>query len=235
MMTWSHQLERVKQSTKHQVVAWNAPGYGSSTKLSSSEPKAEEYGERVWQWLDFMCVKTPVTLVGHSLGCLMAAAATRLNPSRVKQLTLLSPARGYGASSKEIREKKLNDRLSNLNEHGPLGMAKLRAHAMLSAQAPEALRLRVQEIMSQVDPKGYTQAAHMLAHADLCWELTHPKPNCPVTVASGHLDVITSPEDCALVAQSLSLPLIDLGAIGHACALEGPGAVNALLGLDGQP
>ncbi len=235
MMSWTHQLERVKSSPQHQLVAWNAPGYGASTKLSSPEPKAEEYAERVWQWLEFLGVKTPVTLVGHSLGCLMAAAATRLNASRVKQLILLSPARGYGASSKDLREKKLNDRLANLIEHGPLGMAKLRAHAMLSAQAPEALRLRVQEIMSQVDPKGYTQAAHMLANADLCWELTHPKPTCPVTVASGHLDVITSPEDCSLVAQALGLPLIDLGPMGHACALEGADVVSSLIGLDARP
>ncbi len=232
MLSWSAQLELVKHSKTHQVLAWNAPGYGSSTKLTSPEPKAEEYGQRVWQWLDFMGVKNPVTLVGHSLGCLMAASATRLNASRVQRLILLSPARGYGSSSKEVREKKLKDRLANLIEHGPMGMAKLRAHAMLSPQAPESMRLRVQEIMSQVDPKGYTQAAQMLAHADLCWELTHPKPTCPVQIASGHLDSITTPADCQVVADALSQTLLDLGPVGHACAIESPEVVSELLGLD---
>jgi pimeloyl-ACP methyl ester carboxylesterase len=232
MHSWSHQLEAVKNSSHLQVLAWNAPGYGASTKLPSPEPKAEDYAQRVWQWLDFMGVKTPVTLVGHSLGCLMAASAARLSAARVKRLILLSPARGYGSSSKDIREKKLKDRLANLIEHGPLGMAKLRAHAMLSPQASESMRLRVQEIMSQVDPKGYTQAAHMLAHADLCWELTHPKPSCPVSVASGHLDSITPPEDCQVVAQAVSQTLLDLGPVGHACAIESPKAVSQLIGLD---
>ncbi|MEI7738663.1 MAG: alpha/beta hydrolase [Betaproteobacteria bacterium] len=231
MMSWSNQLEHVKGSKKHQVLAWNAPGYGSSTKLGMDTPKAEDYALRMWQWLDFMSVKTPVALVGHSLGCLMAASATRLNASRVSQLILLSPAKGYGAASKDIREQKLNARLDNLIEHGPIGMAKLRAHAMLSNHAPESMRLKVQEIMSQVDPTGYTQAAQMLAHADLCWELTHPKPSCQVVVASGHLDQITPPEDCAPVAQVLGLNLIDLGPVGHACAIETPRKVSSLIGL----
>jgi len=234
MHSWSHQLELVKNASHFQVLAWNAPGYGASTKLTMAEPKAEDYAQRVWQWLDFMDVKTPVTLVGHSLGCLMAASATRLNAARVKRLILLSPARGYGASSRDIREKKLKDRLANLIEHGPQGMAKLRAHAMLSPHAPEAMRLRVQEIMSQVDPKGYTQAAHMLSNADLCWELTHPKPACPVSVACGLLDSITTPEDCQVVANAISQTLLDLGPVGHACAIESPQAVSQLLGLDAK-
>jgi pimeloyl-ACP methyl ester carboxylesterase len=230
MRSWSDQLERVKASNEHLVLAWNAPGYGSSSKLGMDAPKAEDYASRLWQWLDFMGVKTPVVLVGHSLGCLMAASAARLSASRVSQLILLSPARGYGAASKDVREQKLNARLTNLIEHGPLGMAKLRAHAMLSAHAPEALRLRVQDIMSQVDPKGYTQAAHMLANADLCWELTHPKPSCQVLVASGHLDSITPPEECALVAQAIGQELLDLGPVGHACSIEAPQKVSQLIG-----
>eukprot|EP01041_Mallomonas_annulata_P039260 gene39260-62906_t len=54
----------------------------------------------------------------------------------------------------------------------------------------------------------------------------------PLVVASGNADSITTPASCQAVAQAAGVAWNDLGSVGHACPLEAPGAVNALLGLN---
>lgn len=223
--SWVRQLESL--SSSFDVMAWDAPGYGASTPVPASRPAAQDYGRRVWQWLDALGVQGPVTLAGHSLGAIMASAAAALEPGRVARLVLLSPAQGYGAASAEVREGKRSDRLNTLNTLGPQGMAQRRGAAMLSPAAPASLVAYVQSIMAQVIPAGYTQATHLLADADLASLLREVR--CPVTVACGDADGITPPAGCQALAQAAGLPYVSLGAAGHACALEVPEAVNAVL------
>ena len=224
--SWLHQL--TNPPAQQQVLAWDAPGYGQSSALAMDQPSAEDYAKRMWQWLDALSIPaSPITLVGHSLGALMAAAAAGLRPQSVKRLILLSPAQGYGQASTELRESKLNDRLSLLARLGPVGLARERGKAMLSPRAlPEQIS-HVQHLMAAIDPKGYTQAAHMLALDDLKSRLC--LLSCPMVVASGQADTITPPEGCAKLAQSLGLPYVSLGDVGHACAIEAADAVTALL------
>lgn len=99
--SWSAQLAAVKP---HQpgLLAWDAPGYGVSDGLSLSDdarPTATHYAERLWAWLDALGLTQPLTLVGHSLGALMAARAAVLQPQRVAALVLLAPAQGHARLS----------------------------------------------------------------------------------------------------------------------------------------
>ena len=55
---------------------------------------------------------------------------------------------------------------------------------------------------------------------------------CPLAVASGNADGITTPAACQAVALAGGVAWNDLGSVGHACPLEAPGPVNALLGLN---
>ena len=211
------------------VLAWDAPGYGASTPVEPPKPTAEDYALRLWAWLDALEVRQPVVLVGHSLGAIMAASATRLQPRRVEQLVLLAPAQGYGRAEPQERQQKLNDRLHNLQNLGPRGMAEKRGTAMLSPHGtPEQLAF-IQTVMAQIDPTGYTQAAHLLAQADLAGDLVTCA--CPVFVASGTADRITPEAACREVAAAAGVAWHSLGEVGHACPLEAASMVNALLGL----
>ena len=223
--SWVRQLEAL--GSERTVLAWDAPGYGESRPLPMAQPQAGDYGQRMWAWLDALGMTQPVTLVGHSLGALMAAAAAGQQPQRVQRLLLLSPAQGYGTADAEVREAKLRDRLSNLNTLGPAGMAQKRGAAMLSADAASELVAYVKDTMAQVIPAGYTQATHLLAGADLAGLLAQVR--CPVLVASGAADTITPPSGCEAVARGANAPYVSLGPAGHACALEAADAVNALL------
>jgi pimeloyl-ACP methyl ester carboxylesterase len=227
--SWVLQLEAAQQRPLR-VLAWDAPGYGGSDPVSSDWPRAGDYAERLWAWLDALEVKAPITLVGHSLGAIMAARAAVQAPQRVQRLVLLAPASGYGNAEPAQREQKLRDRLTTLERLGPRGMAQARAAAMLSPGAPAELVDAVRDNMSQVNPSGYTQAARMLAHGTLSSDLA--QLNLPLVVASGHADSITIPASCQDVAQAGGVAWNDLGSVGHACPLEAPGAVNALLGLN---
>lgn len=193
------------------------------------DPLAQDYARRMWQWLDHLQIQTPICLVGHSLGALMAVSAARLQPQRVRRLVLLAPARGYGEASAEERARVLQSRLHSLQTLGPLGMANARASAMLSPQARPEWIAAVREIMSQIRPAGYTQAVHMLCSGRLLNDVRQLTQ--PITVASGEADGITTPQACDEVALAAGQRRVSLGPVGHACALEASKAVNELLHL----
>ena len=97
--SWVRQLEAF--GGERAVLAWDAPGYGHSAPVQPARPEAVDYGERLWAWLDALDLRQPVTLVGHSLGAIMAASAAGLQPARVRRLVLLAPAQGCWRKSRQ--------------------------------------------------------------------------------------------------------------------------------------
>jgi len=232
--SWLAQLRQARcgAGAAAAVLAWDAPGYGDSDALPMDFPVAKDYAARLWAWLDKMDAGRlqPFTLVGHSLGALMAASAVLLQPARVARLVLLAPAQGYARADAATRQKKRDDRLANLASWGPAGMAQRRAGAMLSEHAsPDLLRF-VEHVMAAVHPHGYAQATHMLSSGDVAADLAGVR--CPIVVASGGSDTVTPPPGCRALAHSIAAPYVDLGDAGHSCALEAAPAVNRLIGLD---
>ena len=229
--SWLMQLEAAVRQAHHVgVLAWEAPGYGASTPVRPLAPLAHDYAVHMWCWLDTLGVQEPITLVGHSLGALIAASAAVAQSSRVARLVLLAPAQGYGKANASLRQQKLRDRLKALQTLGPQGMASKRGAAMLSSHANAQHLAYVQHIMAQVNPPGYTQAAQMLSQGHIAGDLK--LCSAPIAMASGRADGITPMAGCQSLAADLGLPWHDLGDVGHACPLEGAPQVNALLGLE---
>ena len=232
--SWLAQLQCVDRgvASGRQVVAWDAPGYGGSEALAAQAPVAADYAARFWEWIAAMGAdaSAPFTLVGHSLGALMAASAAVRRPARVARLVLLAPAQGYANASAEVRERKLSERLASLAQLGPAGMAKKRAAAMLSTNASSEQVAFVEYVMAGIQPHGYTQAARMLAGGDVLADLQQLP--CPVTIASGSADTVTPPDACQALAQKIEASYVSLGAVGHNCALEAAVEVNQVIGID---
>ena len=230
--SWAYQLGSAVGVKDLRVVAWDAPGYGQSAHLEMPEPSASSYATMLWLWLDALGVSSPVQLVGHSLGGLMAASAVLQQPDRVSRAVFLAPARGYGDAEPAERKKVVEGRLSNLEKLGPAGMANARASAMLSTHAKPWMVDAVRQTMSEVDPKGYAQAVQMLGQGNLIRDVHGIK--CPMLVASGDADTITPPATCDQVAHAAQQKRLSLGEVGHACPLEAALAINQLLGLPSQ-
>jgi pimeloyl-ACP methyl ester carboxylesterase len=229
---WAYQLGSAVGVKDLRVVAWDAPGYGQSAHLEMPEPSAANYATMVWLWLDALGVSSPVQLVGHSLGALMAASAVLQQPDRVSRSVFLAPAKGYGDAEPAERKKVVEGRLSNLEKLGPAGMANARASAMLSSHAKPWMIDAVRQTMSEVDPRGYTQAVKMLGQGNLIRDVYGIK--CSMLIASGEADTITPPSACDQVAHAAQQKRLSLGEVGHACPLEAALAINHLLGLPSQ-
>ena len=227
--SWLMQLEAAHSNPVNGLLAWDAPGYSISSPVASSQPYADEYAAKLWAWLDALDITHPVTLVGHSLGALMATRAAIERPAQVARLVLLAPAQGYARVSAAERDKKLNDRLQLLADLGAIGLGQQRGAGMVSPNAPPELAAYAKRMMSQINPHGYTQAAHLLAGGDLLTDLAQVQ--CLITVASGQLDNATPMAACQAVAAAAKTPWLDLGHVGHACALEAATQVNKILNL----
>ena len=152
-------------SPQARVIAWDAPGYGASTPLAPSAPKAADYAERLGAMLDALGVAR-CTLVGHSLGALTAARAARPDSalaSRIERLLLISPAAGYGAPERaETRQRVRTQRLDTLARAGVAGMAAQADARLLSANASEQARQWVRWNMARLNEGGYRQAVELL-------------------------------------------------------------------------
>jgi pimeloyl-ACP methyl ester carboxylesterase len=228
--SWVRQLQA---ATKRRVLAWDAPGYADSTPLKNSNPLAQDYAQVLWKWLDELQI-TEVHLVGHSLGCIMAASAARLQPARIQQLTLLAPAQGYGTASHEIQEAKRDERINAMQQLGLTEMARQRAPRLLAPNAsPEQLEL-VTHMMSHLNEGGYAQATRMLSSANIRADLqAFRSTSCaPICMACGDLDVITPPAACHALAEHIAAPYTNFSGAGHVCPLEAPALVNTLLSLN---
>ncbi|WP_207005651.1 alpha/beta fold hydrolase [Trinickia mobilis] len=225
--SWVQQLEAL--GARRRVLAWDAPGYGESSRVAPASPVAVDYAQALADWLDAMNVEHCV-LVGHSLGAIMAGAFAALHPSRVAGLLLLSPAGGYGAATAGERETRRDSRLAMLAELGPAGLAEKRSANMLSAHAGDAARAWVRWNMARIVPEGYAQATHLLANADLAADIARVADvNGRVAVAVGADDTITPPAACERIARAARTSLNVVPCAGHAGYVEAPDAYTALI------
>jgi pimeloyl-ACP methyl ester carboxylesterase len=217
--SWLFQLEALRG---YRLLAWDAPGYGESYSLKMEAPQAADYAAALRAFIDSLLLKD-VVLVANSLGALMAGAYARLMPERVRAMLLISPASGYHGDTTVLKQ-----RLQQLDELGPEGMAEKTAATVLGPDAgAEALEL-VRWNRRRIRPAGYRQAAHCLANGRLAEDARYfPKK---VLVLCGSEDRVTPEAGCKAVARAYpngeyrSLP-----GLGHVAHIEDPAQVNRAL------
>ncbi|SAK58562.1 alpha/beta fold family hydrolase [Caballeronia fortuita] len=222
--SWVHQLDALGATRR--VLAWDAPGYGDSTCVVSDSPIALDYAKALRAWLDALDIDRCV-IAGHSLGAIIAGSFAAHAPERVAGVLLISPAAGYGAASKEVRESKRDARLKMLNDLGPEGLARERSANMLSQYADDEAREWVRWNMARVMPTGYAQATHLLANADLAADIA--RFHGRIAVAVGAEDTITPPHACERIAQAARVSLQVMPRAGHAGYVESAAAYTALI------
>lgn len=221
--SWQGVLPRLAQGRR--VLAWDAPGYGSSADLPTDWPSARDYAKALAGWLDGLGLQT-CDVVGHSLGALMAAAFAADHPARVGKLVLASPAVGYGVAPGSILPAAVGDRLKDFDTLGGPAMAAKRAARLCAPGSDPAIVAAVERVMAKIRRPGYAQASAMLASGDLAADIKRTR--CPMLIVCGSADVVTPPD------RSRSLLQLRTGAIyqeipnaGHALYIEAPDAFVA--------
>lgn len=223
--SWKHQLETL--SRRYRVIAWDAPGYGTSANLDVDRPIARDYAARLAQLLENLGV-TSCNLVGHSLGALMAASYARVFPERVKRLVLAAPAVGNGTALNAPLPESVQARIDDLNRLGPDAFAAARGPRLCADGADPAVVAHVTAMMARVRPSGYAQACALLAQGDLFADL--PAIAAPTLVVCGAQDRIVAPARCRDVSAKLAgHRYVEISAAGHALYAEAPAAFDTVL------
>ena len=129
--SWKKQLTGL--SNQFTVIAWDAPGYGKS-----SDPKVElrefkQFADVLKGFIEKLNYET-VTLLGHSMGSAIALDFCYRFPDKVDALIISDATRGAAALSKEENERRLNNRLNNIELLEPEELAKLRVKELFSPQ-----------------------------------------------------------------------------------------------------
>ena len=154
----------------------------------------------------------------------MAARLAGTAPGLVEQLVLISPAGGYGAPAKAEQQAKVRQgRLAALAEKGVAGLAAVIDQRLVSAEAPESVRVWVRWNTARMQPQGYAQAVELLCGSDL--GQAAGKLSMPVQVWVGEHDVVTPPAACKAWSELLGADYGTLAAAGHASPVEQPVAI----------
>jgi len=216
-------------ASRFRVVAWDAPGYGGSTEFAPAHPTAGDYADALERFLTERGIDQ-CHLLGHSLGCLMAARFAATRPGRTLSLTLCSIAGGHAELPNDERQKLLGQRIGDLAAMGPKGMAEKRAPRLLGPAAPADALGRLIDTLAAVRPHGYGQAARMLSTGDSKADIAKLPRGLPGQVIYGDADIITTPARINEIAATWAGASVHvIAGAGHALYLEQPEMFNALL------
>jgi pimeloyl-ACP methyl ester carboxylesterase len=212
-------------SDAYHVVAWDAPGYGRSTPLPWSEPRPESYADALTGLADALGLETMV-VIGSSFGAVIAAAFAERYPARTLGVVLSAPTTGLAAAPAAERAEALNQRISNIQQLGPVRLAAERSRILVAPDAPADVIARATALLASVQPEGYIQAAHAIDMADTVAVASRLK--IPVLVMVGTQDVLTPKATCAgPIFEKLRHGKIEvLEDVGHMIKLEAPQRFN---------
>ena len=208
--------------------AWDAPGYGNSQPLLVEWPDAFDYAAVLGRLLAEIGI-TRCVLVGHSLGCLVAARFALVSPKCVAALVLISPALGYGAEKGAPLPKGAALRIMELDRLGPAKFADVRARNLVADPEAQSEVVRaVAEAMAAIKRPGYDQAVRLLAVGHILDDAA--KLDVPTTVIVGAQDRITPPANCrrafdALPGAAARHLYQEIPNAGHAVCQEHPATI----------
>lgn len=224
-LSWVKQFRTIGEP--YRLIAWNAPGYGESRLLAQRQPLAVDYAVALKEFLDSLQVRTPITLVGHSLGALQAAAFAKRYGDSLKRLVLVNPAQGYGEHSAEKRQSVYEMRPQLLERLGNDGMARERGPNLLAQKTLFNLEV-VTEVTQGITLDGLKGSSYLLANDTIGRYLS--ALSVPVSLLYGEQDTITPPAGMFSLHQEF--PFLELHAIadaGHLAYLDQPEAFNHIL------
>lgn len=215
--SWIKQLQ--DSTIEHRLIAWNAPGYGQSRELLNDTPLGSDYADRLLSFVDELAL-SQFTLVGHSLGAMIAAPFVAQYPERVKRLVLVCPAQGYASSDAKTKEAIFLRRPKMLEVLGNIGMANERGPYLLGDPSNENMNI-VRTVSEGIQMQGFTNASHLLAYDAI--ETSLSKVGCDIDLYFGEMDGITPPQGMYELKEKLNaINLQEVPAAGHLAYIDAP-------------
>jgi pimeloyl-ACP methyl ester carboxylesterase len=224
----------------HRLLALDLPGFGDSPLPESGEVSIAGYARLLERLLDERAIDS-ATLVGNSMGGLIAAELALASPRRVERLVLVSPAgisthgyRGSARAASTLRrlEPIVAPRAAWVAANADLVAARSRLRAgflALVVRHPERLPapLAAEQLRGAGKP-GFVGALESIQSYDLRSRLREIA--CPSLIVWGDGDRVISARDAEVFAELMpSSRKVIFADTGHMAMLERPAAFNALL------
>jgi 3-oxoadipate enol-lactonase len=213
-------------SSGYRAVAWDMPGYGHSAPV-------EPYN---FKGLAARCIALieslqcgQVTLVGHSMGGMVAQEVMARRPELVDKLVLCGTSPSFGKPEGDWQRQFIAQRTAPLDAGQTMAdLAQVLVPQMTGPGAlPEGLRLAT-HCMAQVNPATYRRALEALVTFDRRANL--PNIHVPTLVVAGEFDRNAPPAVMQKMAQAIpGSTYLEMKGIGHLMNLEAPDEFDGML------
>jgi 3-oxoadipate enol-lactonase len=213
-------------SSGYRAVAWDMPGYGHSAPI-------EPY---TFKGLAQSCIRLieslkcgHVTLVGHSMGGMVAQEVMARRPELVDKLVLCGTSPSFGKPDGDWQRKFIAERTAPLDAGQSMAdLAEVLVPGMVGPEAlPEGVRL-AKHCMSLVPASTYRRALEALVTFDRRAAL--PRISVPTLVVAGEHDRNAPPAVVKRMAEAIPRStFLEMPGVGHLQNLEAPDEFDGLL------
>lgn len=212
---WQPQIELLK--SRYDVIAIDMLGHGAS-RLPPENPVLSDYADEAIELLDRLGLEK-VSVVGHSMGALVAQEMALSEPERVRLMVSLNAVfRRPPLLARAVRE-----RAAGLNSRSDDSGVAATIARWFGDPVPARLTdaaARVRDALACVDPEGYARTYRLFAHADADHADRLPKLEMPALFMTGSEDENSSPAMSAAMAR--------LAPLGRCIVLDGEKHMMAL-------
>ncbi|MEH7081190.1 alpha/beta hydrolase [Neobacillus drentensis] len=223
--SWKKQLQGL--SKQFMVIAWDAPGYGKSSDPIIELKEFSQFADVLKGFIEKLNYSS-VTLLGHSMGSAIALDFCYRFPEMVDALIISDATRGAAALSKEENERRLNNRLHNIETLDPKELAKLRVQELLSPQPDPEIKKEAERIYSQIRPMGFRSVAYSLFSLNQMDILS--AIHVPTLVICGELDRVTPVSESQIFHEGImGSTFVTIPGTGHLCYQEDPASFNGIV------
>lgn len=223
--SWKKQLKGL--SKQFTVIAWDAPGYGKSSDPKVELKEFKQFADVLKGFIEKLNYES-VSLLGHSMGSAIALDFCCRFPEMVDALIISDATRGAAALSNEENERRLINRLNNIETLAPKELAKLRVKELLSPQPDPEILKEAERIYSQIRPMGFRSVAYSLYHLNQMDILS--SISVPTLVICGELDKVTPLGESQIFHEAIKdSKFVTIPGTGHLCYQEDPNCFNGVV------
>jgi 3-oxoadipate enol-lactonase len=213
----------------YRAVSWDAPGYGSSAPIEPYTFKGLAMSCIALIEAITLSTSQKITLVGHSMGGMIAQEVVARRPDLVGRLVLCATSAVFGKPDGKWQQDFIAARTRPLDEGKSMAqLAEALVPSMVgTGHLPEGVRLATY-CMGQVSSATYRRALEALVTFDRQAALASIQ--CPTLLIAGEQDKNAPPSVMRRMADAIpSSTFVEMQGIGHLVNLEAPDEFDALV------
>lgn len=220
--SWLRQLEGLQD--EFTVVAWDTPGYGKSERRKAD---VDSYADAALELLEALKGED-VTVVGHSMGGVIAGRMISKDREMIKRVVLSSTFAGEWKDPEAVLSEGFQQRIHELDTMSRRDFGLARAKSMTSDRIGRSSFEELAGISAEIEKDGYVDACKVLNWADNREGLRNVQ--IPVLILEAEEDtIIAKSEGDKLAALIPHAERRVIQGAGHAPYMEKPLKYNLVL------